>query len=88
MKPAAIQVTSSPGVGPEPDTDQDMADALSCLRMPETTMPLEVRAAFCRCTDAPMHQVHHTWPYQATRLLWPAVSKNSTTYSLQIMRET
>ena len=44
MKPAAIQVTSTPGAGLAPDTDQDMADALSCLRMPENTTPLEVRA--------------------------------------------
>ena len=44
LKPAAIQVTSTPGAGQEPDTDHDVADALSCLRMPEKAMPLEVRA--------------------------------------------
>ncbi|CAK0782533.1 hypothetical protein CVIRNUC_005751 [Coccomyxa viridis] len=42
MKPAAIQVTSTPGDGPEPCTDLDVADTLSCLRMPVNAMPLEV----------------------------------------------
>ena len=54
MKPAAIQVTSTPGAGPEPDTDQDVADALSCLRMPEKTMPLEVRAELSAAAE--MHK--------------------------------
>ena len=54
MKPAAIEVTSTPGAGPEPGTDQDVSDALSCLRMPDNAMPLEVRAELSAA--AKMHQ--------------------------------
>ena len=88
MKPAAIQVTSAPGAGPEPDTDQDVADALSSLRMPENTMPLEVRAELsCSRQYASMHQVRHRRPYRKARLLWPTVFMEQGRHPVQGTRE-